>query len=42
MRQPVDAMATRMVTELLAQIADPGSEPARVVLDTELILRGSA
>ena len=41
-RQPVDAMATRMVTELLAQIADPGSEPARVVLDTELILRGSA
>jgi DNA-binding LacI/PurR family transcriptional regulator len=41
-RQPVDAMATRMVTELLAQIANPGREPSRVVLDTQLILRGSA
>jgi hypothetical protein len=30
------------VTEILARIADPGREPARVVLDTELILRGSA
>ena len=41
-RQPVGAMGTRMVTEILAQIADPGREPSRVVLDTELILRGSA
>jgi DNA-binding LacI/PurR family transcriptional regulator len=41
-RQPVDAMGTRMVTEILAQIADPGREPSRVVLETELILRGSA
>ena len=41
-RQPVDAMGTRMVTEILAQIADPGREPSRVVLDTQLILRGSA
>jgi hypothetical protein len=31
-----------MVTEILAQIADPGREPSRVVLDTQLILRGSA
>jgi DNA-binding LacI/PurR family transcriptional regulator len=41
-RQPVDAMATRMVTEILAQIADPGRHPARVVFGTELILRGTA
>jgi DNA-binding LacI/PurR family transcriptional regulator len=41
-RQPVDAMGARMVTEILAQIADPGREPSRVVLDTMLILRGSA
>ena len=41
-RQPVDAMGTRMVTEILAQIADPGRAPSHVVLDTELILRGSA
>ena len=41
-RQPVDAMGVRIVSELLAQIADPAWEPARVVLDTQLILRGSA
>jgi len=41
-RQPVDAMAARMAEELLALIADPGREPARVVFDTELIRRGSA
>jgi len=41
-RQPVDAMGTRMVSEILAQIADPGREPSHVVLDTQLILRGSA
>ena len=41
-RQPVDAMGTRMVTEILARIADPGREPSRIVLDTQLILRGSA
>ena len=41
-RQPVDAMGVRMVSELLAQIADPAWEPTRVVLDTQLILRGSA
>ena len=41
-RQPVDAMGSRMVTEILAQIADPGRAPSHVVLDTQLILRGSA
>ena len=41
-RQPVDAMGIRIVSELLAQIADPAWEPTRVVLDTQLILRGSA
>jgi DNA-binding LacI/PurR family transcriptional regulator len=41
-RQPVAAMGTRMVGEILAQIADPGRKPSQVVLGTELILRGSA
>ena len=41
-RQPVDAMGARMVSELLGQIADPAWEPSHVVLDTQLILRGSA
>ncbi|MGH3169787.1 MAG: substrate-binding domain-containing protein, partial [Trebonia sp.] len=41
-RQPVDAMGTRLVTELLARIADPERDPSHVVLDTQLILRGSA
>jgi len=41
-RQPADAMATRMTRELLALIARSGREPVRVVLDTELVLRDSA
>lgn len=41
-RQPVDAMGTHMVSEILAQIADPGRESSHVVLGTQLILRGSA
>ena len=41
-RQPLDAMGTRLVVELLAQIADPDREPSHAVLDTQLILRGSA
>ena len=41
-RQPVDAMAARMVGELLAQIANPGRQPSHTVLDTELVLRDSA
>lgn len=41
-RQPVATMGTCMVSEILAQIADPGREPSHVVLSTELILRGSA
>lgn len=41
-RQPVDAMAARMVSELLEQIASPGRQPSHIVLDTELVLRDSA
>lgn len=41
-RQPIAAMGTCMVTEVLAQIADPGRAPSHIVLRTELILRGSA
>jgi DNA-binding LacI/PurR family transcriptional regulator len=41
-RQPLDAMGTRLVGELLAQLADPERDPSHVVLDTQLILRASA
>jgi DNA-binding LacI/PurR family transcriptional regulator len=41
-RQPVAAMGTCMVSEILAQIADPSRAPSRVVLGTELILGRSA
>jgi DNA-binding LacI/PurR family transcriptional regulator len=41
-RQPVDAMAVRLVRELMAQIANPNRDPAQVVLKTELVLRSSA
>jgi DNA-binding LacI/PurR family transcriptional regulator len=41
-RQPVDAMGTHMVSEILARIADPEREPSHVVLGTQLIQRGSA
>ncbi|HET9896477.1 MAG TPA: LacI family DNA-binding transcriptional regulator [Streptosporangiaceae bacterium] len=41
-RQPVDAMAARMTSELLTIIASPRSEPVHLVLDTELVLRDSA
>jgi DNA-binding LacI/PurR family transcriptional regulator len=40
-RQPVDAMAERMVQELLSKIADPGCDASHAVLDTRLILRDS-
>jgi hypothetical protein len=40
-RQPVDAMAERMIQELLARIADPGREPAHSILETQLALRDS-
>ena len=40
--QPVDAMAERMVQELLSKIADPGCDASHAVLDTKLILRDSA
>jgi DNA-binding LacI/PurR family transcriptional regulator len=41
-RQPVEAMGTRMAHELLALIARGGQEPAQVILDTELVIRESA
>jgi DNA-binding LacI/PurR family transcriptional regulator len=41
-RQPVDAMAARMVSELLSLVADPEREPFHAVLDTELVLRESS
>jgi len=41
-RQPFDAMGVRMVGELIAQITDPGRDPAHVILKTELVLRSSA
>src|SRR5487761_793123 len=41
-RQPVDAMADRMVRELLNLIALPGRDPSHTVLPTELVLRESA
>ena len=40
-RQPVGAMAARMVSEMLAQVANPGRGPTHAVLDTELVLRDS-
>jgi DNA-binding LacI/PurR family transcriptional regulator len=40
-RQPVEAMGTRMVQELLALIARGGHEPTQDVLDRELDLRDS-
>lgn len=41
-RQPVDDMAARMVSEMLGLVRDPARAPVQVVLDTELILRDSA
>ena len=40
-RQPVDAMAARMVSGLLDLIASPDGEHFHAVLDTELVLRDS-
>jgi DNA-binding LacI/PurR family transcriptional regulator len=40
-RQPIDAMGAHAARELLARIARPGSDPSHVVLDTELVPRGS-
>jgi DNA-binding LacI/PurR family transcriptional regulator len=41
-RQPVDAMAARMTTELLNLMASLSPAPVHVVLDTKLVLRDSA
>jgi DNA-binding LacI/PurR family transcriptional regulator len=38
-RQPVDAMASRMVSGILDLVSNPGSEPFHAVLTTELVLR---
>jgi DNA-binding LacI/PurR family transcriptional regulator len=40
--QPVDAMASRMVRELLSLITNPGREPSHTVMPTELVRRESA
>jgi LacI family transcriptional regulator len=40
-RQPLREMGRVAVNQLLARLDDPGQEPARVVLDTELIVRGT-
>jgi DNA-binding LacI/PurR family transcriptional regulator len=40
-RQPIDAMGAQAAHELLARIANPGSAASHVVLDTQLVLRGS-
>lgn len=40
-RQPVDAMADRMIGELLARIGEPDRAPAHIMLETQLILRDS-
>lgn len=41
-RQPLREMGRVAVNQLLARLADPRQPPARVVLDTELIVRGTA
>jgi DNA-binding LacI/PurR family transcriptional regulator len=41
-RQPVDAMAERMVRQLLHQIDAPSRRPSHTTLPTELVLRESA
>jgi DNA-binding LacI/PurR family transcriptional regulator len=41
-RQPVDEMGARMTAELLTLMASPDRDPVHVILDTNLVLRGSA
>jgi DNA-binding LacI/PurR family transcriptional regulator len=41
-RQPVDAMADRMVSELMTRIVTGDADPAHIVLDTQPVLRDSA
>jgi LacI family transcriptional regulator, galactose operon repressor len=40
-RQPLREMGRVAVNQLLARLGEPGRAPSRVVLDTELIVRGS-
>jgi len=41
-RQPVEAMGSRLATELLGLIARAGQEPTHIILETELVVRESA
>jgi DNA-binding LacI/PurR family transcriptional regulator len=41
-RQPIEAMAARMVQDLLSLITTPGQQPSHTILPTELVLRESA
>jgi DNA-binding LacI/PurR family transcriptional regulator len=41
-RQPIEEMGREMTRLLLDEIRDPGRPPRRVILDTELIVRGSS
>jgi DNA-binding LacI/PurR family transcriptional regulator len=40
-RQPIEEMGREMARLLLEEIRDPGRPPRRVILDTELVIRGS-
>jgi LacI family transcriptional regulator len=40
-RQPLREMGRAAVTQLLARLRDPSEPPRRVVLETELVVRGS-
>ena len=40
-RQPLREMGRVAVNQLLGRLDDPRQEPARVVLETELIVRGT-
>ena len=41
-RQPIEEMGREMTRLLVEEIRDPGRPPRRVILDTELIVRGSS
>ena len=41
-RQPIEEMGREMTRLLLEEIRDAGRAPRRVILDTELVIRGSS
>ena len=41
-RQPIEEMGREMTRLLVEEIRDPGRPPRRVILDTELVVRGSS